>query len=169
VRQAAVLFATLAVVAAAIAAAGCGGGGKSSGGKPLTKSEFVAKADGICRDAIAKRPTPPSDIANVDPTASSTTDEQLKKFGDFIEKVVKQARQEVDDLRGVKPPANLQGTYDRALATLDEAINELEEAGEAARKADRTKFKDKVAESQRHSDEANKLAKQLGLSVCGQG
>jgi hypothetical protein len=151
-------------LAAAVAAAGCGGGG---GGKRLTKSEFIAKADGICAEANKNVPKPPSDLANVDPTAATTTDEQLKKFGDYIDDVVKHLRSELDDLRGIKPPADLQDKYDSGLATLDESLNEISEAADAARDGDREKLKSKLDESDKHSNEANKLAKELGLTVCG--
>jgi hypothetical protein len=151
-------------LAAAVAAAGCGGGG---GGKRLTKSEFIAKTDGICTEANKTVPKPPTDLANVDPTAATTTDEQLKKFGDYIDEVVKHFRSELDDLRNVKPPTDLQDKWDSALAGLEESLNEVSEAADAARAGDRTKMKSKLDESDKHSNESNKLAKELGLTVCG--
>ena len=165
-RRAALLLAAILALGLSFAAAGCGGGG---GGKRLTKSEFIVKADGICGAADKSAPKPPSDIARVDPTSATVTDEQLNKFGDFLDDIVKHFRGELGDLRKIKPPADLQDKWDSALATLDEALNELSDAADAGHNADRQKFKDKVAESDKHSKEGNKLAKELGLTVCGNG
>ena len=155
-------------VALAATAAGCGGGGGGGGGERLTKSEFVSKADGICDKANKKVPQPPSELRNgFDPATKKGTDAQYKKFGDYVGKIVKIFRGEVDELQGIKPPTNLQDTYDKALATLGEAVNELGEASDAAKSGDRDEVKDKLAESDKHGNEANKLAKQLGLTVCG--
>ena len=136
-RATLLLFAVLAL-AAAVAAAGCGGGG---GGKPLSKSAFIAKADGICTDANKNIPTPPAELKNVDPTAASATDAQLKTFGDYLDKLVKLYRSELGDLRKLKPPADLQDTWDRALATREETLNEGGEAAKAARDGNRAELK----------------------------
>jgi hypothetical protein len=167
VRRAILLLAAVLAVALAATAAGCGGGGSKSSGKPLTKSEFVAKADGICTATNKKQPKLPTDLSGVDPTGASVTDKQLDEFGSYIDKIVKLFRSEINDLHGVKPPADLQNDYDKALANLDEAINELSDAAGAAHNADRAKFKSKLAESDKHSATANDLAKKLGLQVCG--
>jgi hypothetical protein len=169
VRRALFIFVAALVVALAVVAAGCGGGGsKSSSGKPLTKAEFVSKADGICAKANKDVPSPPSDLRNgFDPNAKKGTDDQYKEFGDYLGKIVKIFRSEVDDLHGLKPPSNLQDTWDKALAALDEAINELDEAGKAAKDGDRDEVKSKLAESDKHGSEADKDAKDLGLTTCG--
>ena len=162
----ALLLLVLATATLAFLAAGCGGGG-DGGGDRLTKAEFITKADGICKEANSKIPTPPDDLKNVDPTAASTTDEQLDEFGDYVEKVANVFGDEVDELRDLNPPADLEDKFDSALATLDEAVNELGEAAEAAKDADREKLKEKLEESDKHGNEADKLAKELGLTVCG--
>ncbi len=165
-RQGVLIFGAVLVLIAAAVAAGCGGGG-NGGGDRLSKSEFIAKADSICKQANDNVPTPPDELKNVDPTAASTTDEQLDAFGNYLDDVVKVFGNEIDDLRDVNPPADLEDKFDSSLATLDEAVNELDEAGAAAKDADRKKLKEKLAESQKHGAEADKLAKELGLTVCG--
>ena len=165
-RQAALLLSTAVVVGVSVTAAGCGGGG-GGGGERLSKSEFIAKADGICGEANKKVPKPPADLTGVDPTSSGATDKQLDKFGDYIEDVTKVLRGEVDDLHDLKPPQNLQNRWDRALAVLDEALNELDDAAQAAHDADRKELKDKLTESDGHSSQANGIARTLGLKVCG--
>jgi hypothetical protein len=166
VRQATLILAACISIALAAVAAGCGGGGDSSSSdQPLTKSELIAKADGICSQANKGVPTPPSDLANFNPTTA--TEDQLKEFGDYLDKVAKHFRTELDDLQNLKPPADLADDYDKAMANLEESLNELDEAAEAAKKGDRNELLSKLAESDKHSTEANKLAKKIGLKVCG--
>jgi hypothetical protein len=153
----------LCAVLSGLALTACGG----SSNKRLSKPDFVAKADGICAKANKDAPKPPSDLANVDPTAAGTTKEQLDEFGTFFDKLVKHFRGELDDLRGVKPPADLQDTWDRALASLEETLNEADDAAQAAHDGDRATMKAKLDESDKHSKESDVLAKQLGLKVCG--
>jgi uncharacterized protein YicC (UPF0701 family) len=171
-RATLILFACLSLALAA-AAAGCGGGGgdssssssSSSSDQPLTKSELITKADGICSEANKNVPTPPSDLMNFNPTTATT--EKLKEFGDYLEKVVEHFRGELEDLQKLKPPEEIADDYDKAMANLEESLNELDEAGEAARNGDRQKLLSKLEESDKHSTEANKLAKKIGLKVCG--
>jgi hypothetical protein len=166
-RRALLIVCAFVAVAMAATAAGCGGSG-GGGGKRLAKDEFISKADSICDAANKKVPTPPSELrSGFDPTTSKGTDAQYKTFGDYLDKIVKIFRGEVGDLHSLKPPADLQDTYDKALATLDEGVNEVDEAASAAKDGNRTEVKDKLAESEKHSSEANKLAQQLGLTVCG--
>ena len=165
-RRATLILFACASIALAAAAAGCGGGGgDSSSDQPLTKSELITKADGICSDANKNVPTPPSDLTNFNPTTATT--EQLKEFGDYLDKVAKHFRTELEDLQKLKPPADLADDYDKAMANLEESLNELDEAAQAAKKGDRNELLSKLAESDKHSTEANKLAKKIGLKVCG--
>ena len=158
------------VGALAFAAAGCGGDDKGGGGgEPLTKPEFISQADAICKKYEEKGESikPEGLPSDFDPTSPNATDEQLDKFGDFIEEVVDVFRGEVDELRDLTPPADFQTDYNRALELLDETGNEYEEASEAAHDADRDKIKEKLEEADRHSNDANKIAKDYGLKVCG--
>jgi hypothetical protein len=164
VRRATLILAACISIALGAAAAGCGGGGGSSD-QPLTKSELIAKADGICSQANKGVPSPPSDLANFNPATAN--EDQLKEFGDYLDKVSKHFRAELEDLQALEPPQELADDYDKAMANLEESLNELDEAAEAAKKGDRNELLSKLAESDKHSTEANKLAKKIGLKVCG--
>jgi hypothetical protein len=170
VRRATLIFVPLLVAALAAVAAGCGGGKSSSGGGGrLSKSEFISQADAACGDANKKVPSPPAELRSgtFDPTAEKGTDQQYKAFGDYLGKVVTIFRGEVKKLKPIKPPAELQSTWDKALSTLSKAIDEIDEASSAAKSGDRATVKDKLAESDKNGSAADKLARQLGLKVCG--
>ena len=157
------------IAAACFLAAGCGGDGDGGGGEPLSKAEFISQADAICKkheaegDAIKPEDLP----SDFDPTSPNATEEQLDRFGDYIDKIVPVFRDQLDELRELTPPEDFQTDYNRALGLLDETANEYEEAGEAAHDADREKIKEKLQEGSRHSNDADKIATDYGLKECG--
>lgn len=157
----------LVVCASALGAAGCGGG-DGGGGERLSKADFVSQANTICRDANKEaeglKPDLPSDF---DPTSESVTDDQLDTFGDYIEEITGIFRDQVDELRGLKPPEDFQDDFDRALDLVDETLNESEAAADAAHDGDRETMNAKLEESERNSDEANRIANGYGLTDCG--
>lgn len=163
-----VLLLLAGVTVLAVLAAGCGGGSDGGGGERLSKAEFVTKADAICTDFKAKGEKLKLDLpAGFDPTSASATEEQLDKFGDYIDDNVKLFRTEIDELRDLNPPVDVEDDFNKAVSLLEETADEGEDAAGAAHDADRDKLKEKLAESEKHSNEANTLAKKLGLTVCG--
>ena len=157
------------VAAVCFLAAGCGGDDKGGGGDQLSKAEFIDKADGICKEFNDKgEKIEPKDLpSDFDPTSPNATDEQLDKFGDYLDEVHDVFGDEVDELHDLDPPDELDSDWTKGLALLDETLNELDEAAEAAHDADRDKLKEKLEEGQRHGDESDALAKKIGLKVCG--
>jgi hypothetical protein len=165
-RRALLLLAPIAVLC--VLAAGCGGDDNGGGGEQLTKAEFVTKADAICKEFDDKGDALKPDLPpGVDPTSASATDEQVDKFGDYLDDVVELFREELDELHDLNPPDELDDQYTKALSLLDETGNEIEEAAEAAHDADKDKLKEKLEEAGKHGDEADQIAKDIGLKECG--
>ena len=163
------LVASLAVALAA-ATAGCGGDDKGGGGGDrLSNAEFVSQANAICKGANDKAAAVKPDLpSSFDPTSAKATDEQLDTFGDYLDEVVGIFRDEVGDLRDLNPPEAVDDDFNKTLSLVDETLNEGDEAAEAAHDADRDKLKDKLAESERHSNEADTIATKLGLTKCAE-
>lgn len=145
-------------------AAGCGGDG---GGGRLTKEELITQADAICREYDAKIEAEARNLPQVDPTAANTSDEDLRKFGEGIPKIVGIARDQVSELRDLSPPEDFEAGYEETMDELDEAIDELDEAGEAMRDLDRDGVKSHLAASEAKSDEADERAREYGFKECG--
>jgi hypothetical protein len=155
-------MAVIAAVAVGLIAAGCGGGG----GSALSKAEFIAKADATCakHSVILRAIKQP----NTNPTSASISEADLKAWKDPLKQVSAAYHDDVNDLRGVTPPADFQSKWTGALDAVDEAANELADAGDAAGNADRAKFNAKAAEFQAHLKTADAVAKDYGLTKCGQ-
>ena len=137
------LFRPLAVAGVlAIALTACGGGSD-----PLTKAEFIKKADAICKGddkAIEKLGAT---------LGASPSDDEIQKALDGYVDIVKD---QVKDLEDLEPPKSLKKDVDALLKSLDEGLD---------------KMKDKGAELVKTGDnplaDASSKAQALGLKECG--
>ena len=143
----------VALGAGALTLAGCSGGGDS--GERLSKAEFVAQADAICRKYEAR----------LDALGQPTNVTELRAFADKALPIAKDGRDELDDL---KPPENLEDTYDAWLEQGDEAIEIVERLRDAAEEQDQAEIGKIAADAQRTDAEANRLAGELGFEQCGE-
>ena len=142
----------VALIALALGLAACGGGG----GGELTKSEFVAQGDEICKqahDQFAKdQPANP-------PSSSSEAADLQKKLIDISET-------ELSEIRDLNEPGEVQPALDRYLAAREQGIALLKKGLAAADRNDAFGYaqaKQQVAATQRHRTE---LARAVGFKVC---
>ena len=143
-----------------IVVAGCGGTNKR-----LDPAVFRAKADAVCRGAqadAAKIESP-----KVDPTSPAISDAVRKRWAEPLRQLVKRYRAEVDDLHGLRPPADFDVRYQQALDQLGRALDKLDEAAEAAERGDQSATRSAIFASDGLSHEANQIAVDYGLKVCG--
>ena len=140
---------------AALALAGCGGGGDSAGGT-LTKAEFVAQANAICKDYDAR----------IDALGDPGSIEDLVGLAEKAKPI---AEDGVARLRALKAPENLQASYDEYLATGDANIELLVQLGEAAKSGDVAAIEKIGTEGEDNADKAHGIAAELGLTECAKG
>lgn len=144
----------LALIVGALALAGCGGG-DDDGGERLSKAEFVAQADAICRRYEAR----------LDTLGQPTNTTELRSFADKALPIAKDGREELGELT---PPEELEETYDAWLEQGDEAIEIVERLRDAAGENDQAEIQRIAADAQRTDAEANRLAGELGFEQCGE-
>lgn len=142
----------LVLALGALALAGCGGGG--GGGERLSKAEFVAQADAICRTYEAQ----------LDALGQPTNVAELRSFAEKALPIAKDGRDKLDDLR---PPEELADAYDAWLEQGDEAIEIVERLRDAAGEGDQAEIGRIAVDAQRTDAEANRLAGELGFEQCG--
>jgi hypothetical protein len=150
------LISLLIGACAAFGAVGCGDDDKDEGGsdKPaISKAQFAAKADAICKAADAEVQSASSE-AFADP--ASPTEEELAEFS--TETLVPNFQKQADDIRALGAPEGDEDTVAAMLSSLEEGIelikNDPSILGEQEQPAP---FK-----------AANEKAEELGLKVCGQ-
>jgi len=150
-------MALLAVLALAVFAAGCGGsddGDDSTSTASITKSEFLAQGNAICKkgnqeidsdfESFAKKHDLKQNDGLTDAEATEASEEIL----------IPNVQKQVDQIRALGPPEGQEAQVDAILSAAQKGIDELE--------------KDPTA-IQGNNDpfaEANKLAKDYGLTAC---
>jgi len=132
----------IAAIAVICAIAGCGGSGR------LSRADFVARANAVCRQRVA--------------TISSMQKRYARDFRGFVAAAAPIASRSVDDLRAIKPPSSLQGAYDRFLAGEQAQVSHIR-AIVAAQKAGRSPdAHESIADIHRQA----KIARSLALDAC---
>lgn len=144
-----------ALVAAALGAAACGGGGGGEGER-LTKAEYIAQADAICKDVNDR----------LDALGAA---ESIEEFAELAASAVEIQEDGLADLKELKPPEEDQATIDEALALLDQQLALSQQIQEAAAAGDEAKVEELIAQIEPIDSEADQLAVEYGLTECGSG
>jgi hypothetical protein len=138
-------------------AAGCGGSDDDSDTTALTKQQFIAQADAICKKGNAEIDEGFESFAKENglPKNQEPTDEQGTELVETV--IVPSIQTQSEGIRSLGAPDGDEDEISAMLDSLDEGIEEVEEEPEALF----TSKSDPFAEP-------NKLAKAYGLEVCGQ-
>lgn len=153
------------MLVAVLAVAGCGGGGgdgddttvgtTTTGNGPLTKAQYVAAADKVCKatsDKISKAAT------NLREAARKTGTIPVAQVSKFLTRTSLPAYdQMLDELRALQPPEGDEKAIDGLIASLAGAIDTA--------KADPVKYSKNGAPDP--FDDANARATKYGMKVCG--
>ena len=147
----------LFIVLAGLFLAGCGGGGSSgSGAQPLSRQQYAAKADAICRKYTARTNTlgHPTTLAGL-----------AKTFDRGLPLLTK----ELAELRGLTPPKSEQKTVDEWLAQSEVLEHDLQEMRDKARARDMKGVQAAFGQATSNGRHGNQIATKLGLKVCSKG
>jgi hypothetical protein len=134
--------------------AGCGGGG--GGSQRLTRDEYAAKADVICRkyNKLTNAVGNPKNLAGL-----------AKAF----DKALPLLENAISDLRKLKPPKSEQNTVDEWLAQSEVLKHDLQEMRDQARAKNLKGVQDAFTRASANDKQGNKLAAKLGTKVCSKG
>jgi hypothetical protein len=138
-----------AFVALATLIAGCGGG------HALTKSEYAARANALCRQfkqAAAKVPF---------------SDPSTRKGRKDIEKLNAEATKLAADLRALRPPGSLKAARDRWFRELDLQLEETQRLTHG--RIDVTLTEAQARKLKRYYRAEDAAARQLGATACVSG
>ncbi|MBV9943334.1 MAG: hypothetical protein JO262_14515 [Solirubrobacterales bacterium] len=139
----------------AVFAAGCGG-------RAYTKSDFIARANAICADALRQtRSIPP-------PGAAQATLGQDAALGAYLGSVLPVLENEASQLRALRrPPGNARehATLERYFIALTQTVRDYKELAAAATHGDDQAVAD--AEAALGASQVYSLAASYGLRACG--
>jgi hypothetical protein len=136
---------------AVLFAAGCGGGGGS--GERLTRADYAKKADAICGKYSQQ-------------TKALANPSNLSDLADVADKTIPILDNALNELHKLKPPADEQGIADQWLAEVENLKGDLQEIRDKAKGNDLKGVQAVVPKASEHNGKANKLATQLGMTVC---
>jgi hypothetical protein len=145
------LLATM--LTAALALGSCGGDDDTP--NSLTKAEFTARGDEVCRQAHEQ-------FAELQPNPPITAE----KAAALQEALIQISEDELSQIRALGPPPEVEPALDRYLRAREEGIGLLRKGLEAAEEKDAFAYeaiKQRVAAGQVHRLE---LARAVGFTVC---
>jgi hypothetical protein len=152
------------MIIALVAVAGCGGDGDGdkgasttpvNGGAPLTKAQFIASADKLCKATTDKITAAATKLRA---SAQKTGTLPVREVATFLTKTSLPAYDALlDDLRALTPPKDDEKTIDGLVAALAGAIDTA--------KSDPVKYSKNGSADP--FDDANKRAIAYGMKVCG--
>jgi protein-tyrosine-phosphatase len=149
-----------AIVVLVLALGGCNGDEPGSPGNgdetsgPLTKEEFIARADEICEETEHR-------IQALEPP--STTNE----LDDYADEIGEISDEGIGELRALKPPPEDADLIRRLIANIEKSVELLPEYAQAAQSQDASRFRQMEAQLQEIADESVLLAREYGFKQCG--
>ena len=154
-RAALLLFVT-------VLAAGCGGSSSSKSsssgdGDRLTRSEFAAKADAICKKYNEKT----KEIGN--------NSKSLSDVAKAFDQALPLLENALSELKTLKPPKSEQHAVDEWLAQSQVLKHDLQEMRDKAKAKDLKGVQEAFARASANDKQGNRLAAKLGMKVCSKG
>jgi hypothetical protein len=138
-------------VAATLLAAGCGGDGNGE----LTAEEFRQQADAICAEFEAK----------LDAVVQPTSPADLERFVNEAVPIIEEGTQKLNDL---DPPEEFRDEWTRVVEINEENLVTIQDVQTALEDGDVEEAQRLIAEAGGNEEESDRLARDIGLTKCGQ-
>ncbi|MGD1058418.1 MAG: hypothetical protein ABR992_13510 [Solirubrobacteraceae bacterium] len=146
-------------VAVAVATAGCGSSSTSTSGK----TKFVAEADTICQQTLAKRTAANSEVSKV----SSSTAKTLAVLARVAPPVAADEHHAITLLRALKAPASLNSDWRQLLAGMEVLATDATQIGEHAKAHDYKAIVSLTASGRKVRETLIPIASRDGFAYCG--
>lgn len=140
-------------LAGAFLAAGCGGDG--GGGDALSAEEFRQRADGICEEFEAK-------LDDVEPPDSP---DDIQRFVNEAVPIIEDGTNELDSL---VPPAEFRDEWTRISEINSQNLDTIRAVRDALEGDDLEEATRLMENAGGNEEEADRLARDIGLTECGQ-
>lgn len=168
-------LALIGLVAALVALVGCGGSDSSSSGttaaassgEPLTKAEFVERADAICEDRAPEREALQEQAQELAEEINAGDDQAPEELADLLVEAADHAEQEFSELRALVPPSSDATRVNSMLYAAGSQVALTREGAEDLRNGDFEAFTEVTENSSEIKDRASRIARAYGMEVCG--
>lgn len=170
------LFLVLGLLLTASLLAACGGGSSdtsdstsaSGGGEELSKSEWIDQADDVCQEYIEDSEGISAEIEALDISPKSPQ-EDLTEASELLRQLDASSKEETDELRGLEPPSADADKIDSMLTKVESTRDLGLQAADALEEGDEAKVEEVLSEGGEINDEAEEIAQDYGMKVCGGG
>lgn len=132
-------------------AAGCGG----DGGGQLSAAEFRQQADAICAEFEGK----------LDAIEQPSSPDDLERFVDEAVPIIEEGTQELSEL---DPPDEFRDEWTRVVEINDQNLETIQDVQTALNDGDVDEAERLIAEAGANEEESDQLAREIGLTKCGQ-
>ncbi len=148
-----------AVIAAALLIAGCGGGGdESSANVSISKEDFIAKADAICKQGNKQMERELFKFLRESGTGGSLRKPSVEQNEKFIETVlIPNLQREIKEIKALGVPEGDEEKVEAMIAALEEGLETAEDETETVA----------AGTSDIVFGIASRLAGEYGLETCG--
>jgi hypothetical protein len=160
-----------AAVIAFLAIAGCGGGTKTvtvfrtqPGAESLTKGEYIAKADALCKTEEAKREELEHQVAELAPITSGET----REVAALLHQQADNQMAEVKGLLALRAPSADAARLASLLSILSAQTSDLDDWADAYDQRNAKEIRSLQIRVAEHNAEASALARRYGFKVCGE-
>ena len=126
------------------------------GGKAYTKSDFVARADGICTNAVRE-------IRSLNPP-TATSGQELSGLSQYLAKVLPIVQSQASQIHALRRPGGDQAALNRYLSAQAEVVAQYRRLAAAAKRGDAQGVAS--AEADLRASPIAALAAQYGLHDC---
>jgi hypothetical protein len=162
---------TLLVLALGLAMlAGCGGGddggGGGGGGEAMSREDFVAEANKICREGEEKINAKAQEVQQKLKDAGTSAEEQQKAVADVLEETAKEYDPYLERLQDLDPPEDLQQDWDKFLSGIGDAFELIPDLADATRDGDRDKLSELTTKFSQIAGDTRPFAQKYELDDC---
>lgn len=145
---------------AALSLAGCGGGGSGDSDKAPSKTQFIARADAICRETkAAQAPFTKKVRALPDRT-------DIKRVAPLLEGALGESRKGLERLRALPAPKADRELLDRYFTAAERLLEAHKRLADAAKASDKPASQQVAAATQALSDDERQRGGDYGLNDC---
>jgi ABC-type Fe3+-hydroxamate transport system substrate-binding protein len=127
---------------------------RNSEGSALSKAEYIAQADAVCKEAE-------TDINALDPPATSND------LDNYAAEVTDISDEAISDLRALRPPPADAEMLGQIVDNIERSIELLPDYVRATQAQDGPQMRDLEAQLQGIQDETTQLAHDYGFEECG--
>ncbi len=146
---------TPALAFSVLALSACAHGGDGGEGDRLSRDEFVSQASEIC-DRVE---------GEIDEVETPDSTDEIPAYVDEILRKIEDGRVE---LRELKPPEELEARYIEFIAAGEETLETANELKQAAAEGDEAEVQRIRRQASEEDEEADKIARDLGLDACAE-